>query len=307
VTSTDTIKTIKWISYYNIYVNDVVGKYNFLPDYNARYTVLAWDSYIREWSQILYDTTPWASQSLAVSTLLSTPYSEDILFSLFPGGWWTLWEPSDMSIETTISARWAFLTLDVSDTASQSAIARVAYPLLSFSFAPCTESWSESDICDLPGKDSGIVFALFPESEYRIESGGSSMSIIENTEALITYANDRWLSLAPGVSLVPRSEYSQWRLVADIEYAWEVIGRVILGLRESDGVDIGMTTDPVNKLTLDAWHAYSRQDVYSSVFSPGNRGYSIYRESSEITLDERIIWPGHIGSFGSLRESPWVW
>jgi hypothetical protein len=41
VISANISKTIKGISYYNIYVNDVVGKYNFLPDYNARYTVLA--------------------------------------------------------------------------------------------------------------------------------------------------------------------------------------------------------------------------------------------------------------------------
>lgn len=71
-------------------MNDVVGKYNFLPDYSARYTVLAGDSYLKEGSQILYDTTPGASQSLAVSTLLSTPYFQDTLFSVFPGGGWTV-------------------------------------------------------------------------------------------------------------------------------------------------------------------------------------------------------------------------
>ena len=48
VTTTPVTKVIKGISYYNLYVADTVGKYGFLPDYNARYTVLAGDSYLKE-------------------------------------------------------------------------------------------------------------------------------------------------------------------------------------------------------------------------------------------------------------------
>ncbi len=91
------------------------------------------------------------------------------------------------------------------------------------------------------------------------------------------------------MKLLPRAEYSFGRLVADIEYSGEVIGRFILGLPESDGVDIAPTNNPVTRLTLDSNHAYSRSDVYSTIFSPVSRGYSIYRESDEITLDERVI------------------
>ena len=52
------LQTIEGISYYSLYVNDTVGKYSFLPDYNARYTVLAGDAFIDEGSQILYETDP---------------------------------------------------------------------------------------------------------------------------------------------------------------------------------------------------------------------------------------------------------
>ncbi len=58
MTTQSVTKTLQGISFYNLYVHDVVGKYSFLPDYNARYTVLAGDSYLKEGSQILYDTTP---------------------------------------------------------------------------------------------------------------------------------------------------------------------------------------------------------------------------------------------------------
>lgn len=58
VTTQNVTKTLQGISFYNLYVNDIVGKYSFLPDYNARYTVLAGDSYLKEGAQILYDTAP---------------------------------------------------------------------------------------------------------------------------------------------------------------------------------------------------------------------------------------------------------
>ena len=307
VISQNVTKTLQWISFYNLYVNDVVGKYTFLPDYNARYTVLAGDSFLKEGSQILYDTTPGASQSLAVSTLLSTPYFQDTLFSIFPGWWWAVWQPSDMAIETTLSARWAFLRLEIADSASHSNIAQVAYPLTGLPFSSCTESGAETNICKLPTENGGITFALFPESEYRLESGGESVSIIENTTPLISYTKSTGLFLAPGITLLARPDYSFGRLVADIQYSGESIGRLILGLAESDGVDIAPTNNPVTKLTLDSDHAYSRSNAYSSVFSPSTRWYSIYRDSDDIVLDERVIGPNHIGNFGALRESPGVW
>ena len=79
-------KTISGIPFYVAYIKDLVGKYRFLPDYNARYTILAGDSYLDEASSILYDTMPGASQSLAVTTVTTSPYEKDALFSLFPGG-----------------------------------------------------------------------------------------------------------------------------------------------------------------------------------------------------------------------------
>ena len=97
------------------------------------------------------------------------------------------------------------------------------------------------------------------------------MSIIENTTPLISYTKSTGLFLAPGITLLARPDYSFGRLVADIQYSGESIGRLILGLAESDGVDIAPTNNPVTKLTLDSDHAYSRSNAYSSVFSPSTR------------------------------------
>ena len=56
VSTTENTRQLFGISFFHLYVPDGVQKYNFLPDYNARYTVLAGDSYLREGSQILYET-----------------------------------------------------------------------------------------------------------------------------------------------------------------------------------------------------------------------------------------------------------
>ena len=74
--------------------------WKFGADYNARYSVLAGDSYLREGEDILYDVTPGASQSLAVSTILQSPYARDVLFQTVPGGGFSLGKSSDVAMES---------------------------------------------------------------------------------------------------------------------------------------------------------------------------------------------------------------
>ena len=79
------IQKIYGIDLYTAHISGNAEKIDFAPDYNARYTVLAGGSYLREGEDILYNTTPGQSQSLAVSTILDNPYKEDVLMSVFPG------------------------------------------------------------------------------------------------------------------------------------------------------------------------------------------------------------------------------
>lgn len=77
---------INGIDIYTVFIAGKQEKLDFAPDYNARYTVLAGGSFLREGEDILYNTTPGQSQSLAVTTILDSPSREDVLFSIFPGG-----------------------------------------------------------------------------------------------------------------------------------------------------------------------------------------------------------------------------
>lgn len=88
---------------YAAYINPDRGQIDFAPDYNARYTVLAGGSFLREGEDILYNTTPGQSQSLAVTTVLENPYTEDTLFTLYPGGAYILGSGGDRVVESSIS------------------------------------------------------------------------------------------------------------------------------------------------------------------------------------------------------------
>lgn len=89
-TDTDGMHTISGIPSTPIFVPTPKQKFVFRPDYNARYTVFAGDSFLRESENILYDTTPGVSQSLAASTLMTSPYQTENYFSIFPGGGYSL-------------------------------------------------------------------------------------------------------------------------------------------------------------------------------------------------------------------------
>ena len=73
------------VDQYVVYIVGKDEKINFAPDYNARYTVFAGGSFLKEGEDVLYNVTAGKSQSLAVSTVLDTPDREDILVSFLPG------------------------------------------------------------------------------------------------------------------------------------------------------------------------------------------------------------------------------
>lgn len=54
-------------------------------------------------------------------------------------------------------------------------------------FSTCIESGSETNNCSLPTNNGGVTFVLFPESDYRFEKDGTSMSIIDDITPRISY------------------------------------------------------------------------------------------------------------------------
>jgi hypothetical protein len=67
------------------------------------------------------------------------------------------------------------------------------------------------------------------------------------------------------------------------------IGRIIVHADETSGVNIGDTNATVPALTLDQNFSYSLSPAYSSTFSRASQGYSLIRDPSSQSLDERLL------------------
>lgn len=65
---------------------------------------------------------PGESSSLAVSTLLDSPYRRESFFSIFPGGGYALGESSDAVLTSAISLERNTLILTVRDDVTHSQI-----------------------------------------------------------------------------------------------------------------------------------------------------------------------------------------
>lgn len=77
--------SIGGLPFYATYVDGPRERFDFLPDYNARYSVLYGDAYLREAEDILYNSDKITSQSIAVTTLLDSPFLENNLVTVTPG------------------------------------------------------------------------------------------------------------------------------------------------------------------------------------------------------------------------------
>ncbi len=228
VTTTEREYTMGGIPFYVIHVREEVGKYDFLPDYNARYTVLAGDSYLREWEDILYDTLPWASQSLAVSTVLTSPYERSPIFSIFPGGGYTISQSADTALESGITVGQGSLILDIYDNVSRARVARVWYPM----------------------RDTQVALSLSDQSDYTLSTSGNTRSLMKNTTTKLRFTEDQWVTLSPWVKLIPIENKSLWFLTLAIVDNGTTIGEITLTTDREKSLDVAANLTNLTTLTL---------------------------------------------------------
>jgi hypothetical protein len=287
VSTTEVPKTISGIPFYQVYVPDVTTKFSFLPDYNARYTVLAGESYLKEGSQILYDVDAGQSQSLAVTTLLSSPYERENLFSLVPGGGFSVGSTLDTAIETTLRSYGDTLVLDAYDQAGEQHIARVAYPLRGLPLSECQEADIDGTKCTINDADGGIMFVTYADGDATVGTADGYMSMLLDKSPRITYDQSTGLSLAGGVTLEALPERSIGTLVAEVKDGDVSIGRIVIREPSAQWVVLWDASSSVSALTLDSGHAYSRNTVYGGTFDKNG----IWDREKSIKYDPR--WAPH--------------
>lgn len=280
--------------------------WKFAPDYNARYSVLAGDSYLREGESILYDTDPGKSQSLAVSTVLTSPYVQDILFEAVPGGGFLLGKSMDISITPSARIEKGVLTLHAFESVTQKEIASLKYPISGTNLSVCSDSDNSAHGCEAIQDQPGIrLITTDTTGLYTGSLQDDTLMLYRDTKTLLSVTKNGIWKMADGIRLVPNETLSRRHLVLDILESDTMVGRIMIAMdiTKSVALDTGDTTllTP-NTVYMNGNSSFSLRESYDTIFRVDRHGYQVYRPSNTSTLDETIIGPNSVDSLGALRE-----
>lgn len=298
--------SIQGIDRYVAYIVGKKEKINFAPDYNSRYTVLAGWSYLREWEDILYNTTPWLSQSLAVSTVLDNPIKEDILLSILPGGSFHInWSSQDTVLQSDISLSEGYPLLTISDEITQKQVARVLYRMQGAKLETCQES--ELTTCYAPSNNPTIRLIIPNNSNLSLAANSNTMTLNDDLSNIITVNNNGTIWLSPSATLVPKENSTFGLEMSIIEYGQEVATLVYLMDRNQSVIrqDNTANSSSINTPIILS-SGFSIEEVHNDPIHTNIVGFKILRPVSTEEIDEIKSGPTHTDSIGSLSEIPWV-
>lgn len=251
---------------------------------------------------------PGESSSLAVSTLLDSPYRRESLFSIFPGGGYTLGQSSDAAMTSEISLERNTLILTVRDDVTHSQIGRVGYPIRDPELSQCIEDTVTSRTCELLSDETRVRFITFPDTDYTTTLTDDRISLGTSELSLVSYDRSTGWTMAPGVTLTPDENASLGYLVLSVEIQGEIVGRILVSTDRSSSVLVSddlTTPRPGSSVILSQTDTtFPISENYTRVFDPSIHGYTIFAPSAMDLLDENRIGPNHIDSIGSLSETP---
>lgn len=227
------------ITKYAVQIFSETVEYDFRNDFNARYTVLAGGTFLREGEDILYHTDKNNSQSLAVSTLLASPMADEKIFSIFPNGGYSLGRLDDMVLEKNIFLERNFPVMHIIDSVRKNEIAKILYSFQNAKLLVCEANHE----CN-PEKNTDTISLkkiLDENSGYRAEASGGKIIITHNGITLAAISTNGSIEMQPAVTL-RLSEYDTTRamvfevlhnnvLIAEVSYTYS--GRENVALVES--------------------------------------------------------------------------
>lgn len=313
-TDADWEHEIKGIPYYATYIEWAREQFDFLPDYNARYTILSWGDFLREGEDILYNTTPWESQSLAVSTLLDSPYEQSTLFTIFPGWGFSLNQQSvDVALDTKIHIEQGFPVLTVTDTVSHSRVARVVYKMQNAGLDVCTYSGSSNeDIASCLGslgENARIRLILDNESWMKAWVYGNNLVLQQNSNSLATLWKDWRITSSSSISFAPDPTYSKEYFVMDILLSGQRIGKIVYHTDPRKSVE--KSKDPFiasinNTPAIDDSSSVSSEAFSRVSFGSNVAGYRFFGNETSKIIDSEKNGPNTIDSLAITPETPGV-
>jgi hypothetical protein len=301
---------IKGIPFYATYIEGPQKKFDFLPDYNARYSVLYGDSYLREGEDILYNSDSTDSQSIAVTTLLDSPFNESNIATVLPGWKIVISNTQDDALaETSISLMDSYPVVHIQDVVSQEGIANILYKLKDAQLSVCEEDCFRS--LQWP------AIRLIPSAELWFSGSleWNDSIILNNWWILFFTIDDSWkMILTPWITLHLLENQESDGILIDIQSGWSSIASLLIAtddslavkLSDSIGTATERNTPIVAKASSITVKKFSKESLSSQVF-----GYSFLVSTGfDKFLDEREVWPNWIESFAATHDTPgigWGW
>lgn len=305
---TSGIYTATGIEYYTTYIAWQSEKFDFLPDYNARYTVLAGGAFLRESEDILYNTRPDESQSLAVTTLLDSPYSSHTDVYVWVWGAWWINESDVFLPSSSVSLENGYPTVSISNDVKKNLVARFAV----------RSAWARQSVCSYQSDVDECLDRTSKASLIRLITATGSLpqpilqdgviSLKKDTISLLSLSRDGKISLAPGVSLQADPELSESSLVLQIRSSSEILwylqyqANTSLPVTLSDDI---LASSLVDWVLLDA-RGNGVSHFSDTVFQDRVSGYAVRSQSTQEVYDRYKNWPNTIDSLGMIDEVPWV-
>lgn len=287
-----------------IFTND--AKYNFADDYNARYTVLAGGSFLREGEDILYNADPKKSQSLAVTTLLASPIADETIFSVFPGGGYSLGRVDDAVFETFLNIERGFPVLHVFDSVRKSEIAKILYQTEKSELLAC----KNSDSCDIPKDRASIAgkMLLNETDGYNIAAQGGKIIFSKNNQPLATIAQNGSIEAQSSVSFRQKNYNTTNGFALEILENGALIAEATYHFSQNESVILvdDIFSDVAHNAPVLQSAGYQLRAFSDQTLNNAARGFMVQRSLSDALFDDAKVGPRDIDDIGTLSENAGV-
>lgn len=136
-----------------------------------------------------------------MSTSLDEPYQQDILFSLFPGGSYSVGNTTDTAIQTSLSLQDHIPLLTVSELTTRKQISRVLYPMIGATLQSC--QLSTTDLCDTKKTRPTIQLNLPTTTSLKATIANNALNLNSDTITLLSVDMSGSIYMTPDITLVP--------------------------------------------------------------------------------------------------------
>lgn len=152
-----------------------------------------------EAEDILFNTLPHESQSLAVTTLLDSAIADETILSVFPNGGYSLGNIDDAVFEKNLELERGFPVIKITDTVRKTEVAKILYRMNSASVVACQDNQN----CTLDPHKVGISGKIILDNseQYAVVTNGGKIIFTKNNAGIASIANDGSVELAPTTTL----------------------------------------------------------------------------------------------------------